>query len=558
MKKSLQFVVIPALTVLTVSVLYYFRTLDDNRLASWDSVFGTVSFVRILSLLIPGSVLALMLSKSKAPGNSPSIFLFILSFAASALFWREPEMIVDASRYFTQAKHLELYGTGYFLREWGKAIEAWTDLPLMSFIYGIVFRYVGEARIYVQLVTTLLFSLTVVLTYMTGKMLWDEETGFFGGMFMLGIPFVFTQVPLMLVDIPAMFFFTFAVFAFISALDRGGVWVPITAAALFLVIFSKYSAWLMLSLLIIIVAVRMFQVYRSPGEITVRRYGLRIIIPILSAALAAGVVMLLKHDVFFAQANLLLSYQKPGLRRWGESFISTFIFQTHPFISAAAAFSVYRAFKKKDPKYLIVSWCTLLIVLLQIKRMRYTMIVFPTFALMAAYGFAAIRDIGLKRQIVFSVVACSLIISVFAYLPFLQHTSAQNLQRAGAFLNTLPGKNVEVVTLPRKDDDVNIAVSVPILDLFTNKRIHYTYKLQCAPSPEKIAASPLRFTWIYKNPEYYEGDFTKGEPVAVVSGETPGMLPETVSKKLAMFERSKSFILDDDIFTHQTFVSVYY
>src|SRR5208282_5470754 len=129
--------------------------------------------------------------------------------------------------------------------------------------------------------------------YLTGKALWDRETGFFGGMFLLGIPYIFTQAPLMLVDIPTMFFFTFAVFAFITALDRGGIWVPIAAAALFLVIFSKYSAWLMLSLLIIIVAVRLFQDRRSSGEVTVRRYGLRIIIPILSAALAAGVVMLL-------------------------------------------------------------------------------------------------------------------------------------------------------------------------------------------------------------------------------------------------------------------------
>ena len=562
MKKSLQFVVILALTVVTVSVLYAFRNFDDNRLVSWEWVFGTVRITRVLTLLIPGGIVAFMLSRSSWPERYPVPFLFILSFAAAALLWREPEMIVDASRYFTQAKHLELYGTGYFLRGWGKTIEVWTDLPLMPFIYGIVFRYLGEARIYVQLVTTLFFSFTVVLTYMIGKMLWDKETGFFGGMFLLGIPYIFTQVPLMLVDIPTMFFFMFAVFAFITALDRGGIRVPIASAALFLVIFSKYSAWLMFSLLIIVVAVRLKQAYRSPEEIPVRRYGLRIIIPILSAALAAGVVMLLKHDVFSSQIGLLLSYQKPGLGRWGESFISTFLFQVHPFISAAAAFSVYSAWKKKDPKYLIIGWCMALIVLLQIKRIRYTIIAFPVFALMAAYGITAIRDIGLKRQLVFSVVACSLIIAVFAYLPFLQQTSAQNLQSAGAFLDTLHGKNVEVVTLPRKDDDVNIAVSVPILDLFTDKRIHFAYcrsdYLNYMPHPEKIAVSPLRFTWTYKNPEYYGGDFAPGEPVAVISGEPPDMLPETVSKKLIKLEHSKSFIVADDIFAHQTFVTVYY
>ncbi|MGD0283372.1 MAG: hypothetical protein ABSB95_13535, partial [Dissulfurispiraceae bacterium] len=208
MNKTIQFLVIMALTVLTVLVLYAFRTFDDNRLVSWEWVFGAVKITRVLALLIPACIAAFMFSRSSAPGRYPAPFLFILSFAAASLLWREPEMIVDASRYFTQAKYLELYGTGYFLREWGKTIEVWTDMPLMSFIYGLVFRYMGEARIYIQLVTTLLFSFTVVLTYLIGKTLWDRETGFFGGMFMLGIPYIFTQVPLMMADTSAMFFFT--------------------------------------------------------------------------------------------------------------------------------------------------------------------------------------------------------------------------------------------------------------------------------------------------------------------------------------------------------------
>ena len=557
MKKNIQFVSIIILTVLTVLVLYTFRTLDDNRLTSWEWVFGTVKITRILVLLIPGSIPAYLLSRSPVPDRCPALFLFVLSFAAAALFWREPEINVDASRYFTQAKHLELYGTSFFMREWGKSIAAWTDLPLMPFVYGIIFKCMGEARIYIQMVTTLLFSLTVLLTYLTGKALWDRETGFFGGMFLLGIPYIFTQAPLMLVDIPTMFFFTFGVFAFIKALEHGGIWAPIASAALFLVIFSKYSSWLMLSLLII-VAVCLSQVHRSSGEIPVRSYVLRIIIPLLSSALAAGVVMLLKYDVFSSQIGLLLSYQKPGLGRWGESFISTFLFQVHPFISAAAAFSVYSAWKKKDPKYLIISWLMVLIFVLQIKRIRYTIIAFPMFALMAAYGTTAIRDIWLKRQIVFSVAVCSLIIAVFAYLPFLQQTSSQNLQLAGEFLDTLNGKNVEVVTLPRKGDDVNIAVSVPLLDLFTDKKIQYTYKLKNAPPPEKIAVSQLRFTWTYMNPKYYESDAAPGAPVAVISGEQLVSLPETVAKRVIKLEQSKSFNLADDIFTHQTFITVYY
>ncbi len=571
MNKTIQFLVIIALTVITVLVLYAFRTFDDNRLVSWEWVFGAVKITRVLALLIPAGIVAFMFSRSSAPESCPALFLFILSFAAASLLWKEPEMIVDASRYFTQAKHLELYGTGYFLREWGRTIEVWTDMPLMSFIYGLVFRYMGEARIYVQLVTTLLFSFTVVLTYLIGKTLWDRETGFFGGMFMLGIPYIFTQVPLMMVDTSAMFFFTLAVFVFITALQRGGLWVPAASAALFLVIFSRYSAWLMLSLLVIILAVRLFQTSRSAEAISLTRYCFRAGIIVLTALFAAGAVALVKYDVISSQIGLLLAYQKPGLRRWGESFTSTFLFQVHPVVTISAIFSIYVAWKKKDPKYLVICWLMALMVALQIKRIRYMISAFPMFSLMAAYGLNALRGSGLKRLIVFSVAACSLTLAVFAYLPFMQQTSEQNLQSAGTFLNTLPGKNIEVITLPRKDDDVNIAVSVPILDLFTDKSIHYAYRMEGAPPPEKIAVSPLRFTWIYKNPYYYSGgplrvfDLPghKSGPssvtaVAVLAGEPVSTLPEEVARAVKKYRNSKSFRISDDVFEHQTLVNIYY
>jgi len=129
---------------------------------------------------------------------------------AAACFWKEPEVIVDASRYFTQAKHLELDGLGGFVRGWGREIPAWTDLPLVPALYGFVFRTFGETRVAVQAFTTLLFAGTVLLAFRTGKALWDEEVGFAGGALLLAIPYLLTQVPTMLVDVPTMFFLTLA------------------------------------------------------------------------------------------------------------------------------------------------------------------------------------------------------------------------------------------------------------------------------------------------------------------------------------------------------------
>ncbi|MBF0505747.1 MAG: glycosyltransferase family 39 protein [Nitrospirae bacterium] len=559
MKKNVPFIIVLALTVLTFLLLYTFRTLDDNRLTSWESVFGAVSFVRILALLVPGCILAFMLSHSTVPERYPVLFLFIMSFAAAALLWREPEMNVDASRYFTQAKHLELFGAGWFFREWGNTIAAWTDLPLMPFIYGLVFKYTGEGRMHIQIITTLLFSFTVVLTYLMGKTLWDRETGFLGGMSLLGIPFIFTQVPLMLVDTSTMFFFTLAVYAYIKALERGGIWIAAASAALFLAFFSKYSAWLMFSLLGVIAAVRLLEAYRTPGDPPIRSCCFRIIAPVLTGTLIAGAVMLLKYNVFATQIGLLVSFQGPGLRRWGESFVSTLLFQTHPFVTAAAVLSVYTAWKKKDPKLFIAGWLIVLLFALQIKRIRYTIVAFPMLSLMAAYGLNAVRDRGLQRYIAFSAASCSIIIAAFAYLPFLQQTSAQNLQNAGAFLATLPGKNIEVVTLPGKDDEVNIAVYVPVLDIFTHKRIHYNYHPEYVPQPEEIAISSFRFSWIYRNPEYYAGNPPPSEAaVAVIAGGPIPALPEEVAAKVNKFGNSKAFAITDDVFDRQTLVTVYY
>jgi len=59
--------------------------------------------------------------------------IFIVYFLCGIFFWRMPEVNIDASRYFTQAKHLELFGVRYFLSEWGREIHAWTDMPLIPF-----------------------------------------------------------------------------------------------------------------------------------------------------------------------------------------------------------------------------------------------------------------------------------------------------------------------------------------------------------------------------------------------------------------------------------------
>ncbi len=532
-------------------ILFVFRSADDNRLFSWQWVFAGIDAARIFLFLVPGLAVAYLLARVSFLERSPRAFLFLLAFAASAIFWTEPEMIVDASRYFTQAKHLELYGITYFAREWGKDILAWTDLPAVPFLYGLIFRVFGENRLLIEIFTTFLFSMTPVLTYLIGKTLWNEETGFFAGLLLLGMPYLLTQAPLMLVDVPTMFFFTLSVLTFIMALEQGKAWMIVLAScALFLTVFSKYSTWPMLSLLCVI-----FLIYlkRNAGA-ALRRCAAVVVL----SGLLVGVVAALKFDVISEQIGLLLSYQKPGLGRWGENFVSTLFFQIHPFITIAAIGSLFAAFRKKDANYVMAAWPVVLVAVLEIKRIRYLMPAFPFLALMASYGLGSINSKEVRKFIVYSAVISSLVTATFAYLPFARHMSETNLKNAGEFLNSREIEAVEVLTLPLKDPVVNPSVAVPLLDLFTEKKIVYRYDPALFPPPQDIAISALRFTWEYKNPRYYTAEIAQNNvAVAVISGETGFTLPESLKKRLEGCREVKRFVSASDPFRYKTLISLY-
>ncbi len=270
-----------------------------------------------------------------------------------------------------------------------------------------------------------------------------------------------------------------------------------------------------------------------------------------------GAVVLYKFDVISGQISFLREYQMPGLKRWGESFLSTFFYQVHPFITIAALYSVYAALRKKDLKYLIISWLLLLVVLLQIRRSRYVMVVFPMLALMASYGLHVIKDIQIKRFIVSCVIVSSLVLAVFVFLPSLQKMSAMNVKNAGRFLDSLDVENVEVFTLPQKRTAVNPAVAVPILDYFTNKNILYDYKKPVLE--EWVQTSSLRFTWEYEIPEYYvpaDKEPERAGAVVVISNRADYPLPDNVRMKTEGRRKAAAFTYKG-FFRYKPIITVY-
>lgn len=550
------FFLISAVFLFAFVALFLLRGADDNSLFRWSWVFAKIDASRIYLFLMIGLIISFVLSRTAVPDDYQMPFLAVLSFAVSVLFWKEPEIIVDASRYFTQAKHLAVYGIGYFLTEWGRTIPAWTDLPLIPFLYGLLFTLFGESRTAIQIFMSTLFSLTTVLTYLIGKKLWNRETGFAAGLLLLGIPYLLTQVPLMLVDIPTMFFLLLSVFTFLEALDRDGVVrIGCSLAAITCTVLSKYSAWFMLSVLGVVLIV-----YAEHGAVSKgRRPLLRGALILLIAAAVAGAVLLFKFDVVSEQIAFLLEYQKPGLDRWGESFQSTFLFQMHPFITISAMVSLVVAWRKRDMRYVIISWLVLLVVFFNIKRIRYLVPVFPLLTLMASYGLQIIKREDVTRFIVYGIVTTSLVIAVFAYLPLAENMSAVNLKHAGEYLNTLDAGEIEVITLPPKEPVVNHAVDVPLLDLFTSKRIQYRCQYEAFPPRAVIERSSLRFTWEYRNPAYYSAPLTAAGdvPVVILSDATNLSLPDPVSRRLEGYRLSESFRVNEGIFRYTVGIRIY-
>lgn len=555
---SLDHALLATLIFATYLVLFLFRAADDNALTSWRWVFAASDVARGLMLVIASLSSAFLLARIPWPARHRAALLFLISFTCAAAFWSEPEVIVDAARYFTQAKHLELYGVRYFFQEWGKGIQAWTDLPVVPFLYGLIFYLFGESRLYVQILTTALFAGTAVLTYHIGRRLWGEEMGFRAGCLLLGTPYLFTQVPLMLVDVPTMFLFTLALMAFLRALDEGGIWMTILApVSLFLALFSKYSTWPLLSLLIIATLVRALG---ATGPSEARSYLARGAVTALAALLPAGAAVLSKPEVFVAQMDLLRGYQWAGLRRWEEGLLSTLMFQTSPLVTAAAISSLPLAVRDRDWRYAILCWPVLTLLLMDVHRIRYMLPVFPLISLMAAHGLQAVETPGLRRFLVLSAVLPSLAIGIFAYLPFLHRTSAVNLQHAADFLKAIGAERVEVFTLPPPDGMVNPAVAVPILDLFTDSEIVYRPSSMPRPAPEELARSSLRFTWELRNPGYYGPDNKgQGDAVVVVAGaHFPVSMPPEVAARIGTLSGSQAYSTAGDPYRYKTMVTVYH
>jgi 4-amino-4-deoxy-L-arabinose transferase-like glycosyltransferase len=534
------------------------RVLDDNRLTSWQWIFSEADLLNISLILLIGLMLAWYISAIKLTHNYFVPILFLLSYSIGILHWSSPEVIVDAARYFTQAKFIEIHGISYFISEWGREIMAWTDLPLVPFIYGLIFQVAGESRTGIQVVNTLFFSGSVIMTYCIGKILWNERVGFYGALMLLAIPYLHTQVPLMLVDVPAMFFLSLAVFIYTRSLTRQNSALPVLAAVcIVLAMLTKYSTWLMLSILPVISLV----IYKITVNPDARRLLVKQNIIVLASVSAfLGLLLLWKHEIFVHQIGLLIEYQLPALSGWSESHLSTYFFQTHPFVSLAALSSLYIAYQKRDLKYLIIGWMILLILILDIRRIRYALIVFPMLSLMAGYALASIKEARIRRYLTLCILLSAGIFSITGFSSFIGSSSARNIQAAAKYIDSIELSTVEVITLPQTRSSVNPVMSIPLFDLYSQKQVIYRDGRGRDPQTKlnNMQSSPLRFTWEYTLPDFYQYSERKPERIiAVISDSKEQEIPGDIIERLSGYKLARQFITQEEIYRYKTIVDIY-
>lgn len=542
------------LTLLIPQILYLAREFDDNRLTSWSWVFGKADPVHLFLVLVVTAPLLWGVARSSLPSVRQPLVPALAAFTVSLLFFDVPEVIVDASRYFVQAKFFKEQGAIWFFQEWGREIFAWTDLPLMPSIYGLLFKLFGEVRLAAQLGNATLFAASTYLTCLLGRDLWDEETGMLAGFLMLGFPFLYTQVPLLLVDVGTMTFLLLAMVTWYQALTVGGALrIILASAALTAAFLVKYSAWLLLTGLgPIFILAALADPHRA-----VRR-GLMATLP---ALILIGLVFAAHWEVMSKQLELLAVYQKPGLKRWGESLVSTFLFQTQPLLTAGALYSVFRAWSRRDGRFLVIAFLPLLLLgFMEVRRIRYTLPIFPMIALLAAYGFRGVADRQVRRHLVLAVVVPSLILAWGAFRPFLQSMGERNLQEAGAYLDRLAINRATVLVLNAPEPVLDSRVSIPLLDIFTSRQLDYSsLPAMNTQQPDQVATSALRFTWEFHLPGFYLRRSEQApEAVVVISGAPQQELPAGAKALLSSLPQKRDFTKTDEVFQNQTVVTVYH
>ncbi len=506
MKSKLIYFLIGFAIICSYYILYLFRSVDNTVLMSWNQVFyfTGINIYKLLLILSIVICISFIISRTSIFNKYNEekyhiLFLFFSGVIIGSLFWNIPEINPDAARYFTEAKYLELNGIWNYINDSGHGLFVYVDFPSIPIFFGLIFRYLGEYREYIQLFNTILFSTTSVLIYMISKRLWNEEIGIYSGLLLLSFPYLLSQVPLMLVDIPLMFLVTLSVFFILKVFDSYYYCLP-AIIAVFFAVYAKMSSALMILPAISILIIN----YRSIKK-DLNRWIFTIILSLLSIIL----FFYWKHDVLIEQIGIINKYNGPSFY---ESPLN-YLFQLGAIVIFLALLSIIIAYRKKDKNYIIlIAMTTIPFIVFYDSRIRYMIPVFPYIAVMSSLSISCISNKNVKNFLISSLVITSIVFSIYAYIPFEENFTDKNIKDAADFTNTLNISEIQLFLDFSDKHPYDPEPLVVLFDLYSNKRIIYSEEYKIYP----VKDFSYSWTALFKNPPFYYHDKLSDNRIIVI------------------------------------------
>lgn len=147
------------------------------------------------------------------------------------LFVSPLDLYPDEAQYWWWAIHPAF---GYFSKP-----------PLIAWLIGATMSVCGDGEACIRLGSPLLHGATALVLFGVGKLLYDARAGLWTALAYITIPGVSYSSGLMSTDVPLLFFWSVALFAFLKASREGGRmgygWAALCGAAIGFGLLSKYA-----------------------------------------------------------------------------------------------------------------------------------------------------------------------------------------------------------------------------------------------------------------------------------------------------------------------------
>ena len=558
-----------AVILISYAIIYRLRSFDTNIFFNWGDIFNGVDTAGLFLLLILSIALSYILSNTRFELNHrlTPLLIFQAAFLLGAIFWSVPETNPDMGRYFFEAKYLEAYGIQTFINDWGTKLDVLSDFPAVPFIYGLIFRFIGESKVYIQIFTTALFAMTCTLTYLIGRKFWTGSIGLYAALFLLSFPYLLVKTPLTLVSIPLMSFLIAAIYATIKALETTPaghgtgtswtiwVWTVVSVVLIFLTFLTKASATLMLVTIPVIFLISYIKTKsRSDARAVISRIA---IITLLSGALII-IFAICKFDVLVDMYGIISAF-KERQAGFHESTSSLLFFQINPLITFMAIYSAYIMLRKRDINYMLpLTWALIPLIFLYDTRSRYLLPTLPAIAIMASIAINnGIKTGNIRKFVASSIIICSIAIAVFFYLPFTHTYSSMNIKNAAEYTNQL-GTDVELFPVFPVDYPYNLNILIALFDIYSENTVK-TPAYRPVPSSYPNARKTWAWTWVYRDPPpYYSRESAPDSSIVIISPEIESELPENLKTRLEEGYDLEKVYSAGDVSTIRPYVATVY